>query len=434
MIIDSSEVLEGSRFLKGSKKTPIVPETGGFIPSSLKSCEGHQLMSKQTEVEFFKYFPGNYRWSMAMLLALGSAPWGGAEIGEVDKVGKRLRDSVGNDESWYSEWKRMGEYVENLGDSALGKGYSVTAGESYLRASNYYQIGERFRQPKDAESKETYRKSVDCFKKGARLLPWLGIENTEVPFEGTSLLAYMVHVEGRSGPSATVIFYDGLDISKELCYFSGVPELVKRGLACLIVDGPGNGETIRFRGIPLRYDYEKVASATVDYLHSRADVDKHRIGVMGISLGGYYATRSAAFEKRIKACVAWGPIYNYYQTWKRRIDASFSTPQSVPGDHIKWILGVNSYEAALDKLKNFTAETDSMAQNVECAYLLVHGENDAQFPPEEATNLFNAIGLAKKTLKIFTNKEGGNQHCQHDNHTIGISYISDWLVSVLLTT
>ena len=81
-------------------------------------------------------------------------------------------------------------------------------------------------------------------------------------------------------------------------------------MACLIVDGPGNGESIRFRGMTARYDSNVAGSAAVDYLEKREDVDKDRIAVMGVSLGGYFAPRCAAFEKRFKACVAWGAIYD----------------------------------------------------------------------------------------------------------------------------
>jgi alpha-beta hydrolase superfamily lysophospholipase len=115
-------------------------------------------------------------------------------------------------------------------------------------------------------------------------------------------------------------FFDGLDITKELQYFHGVPELARRGLATLIVDIPGTGESIRFRGMPARYDTNVVGTAVVDYLETRSDVDKERIGVMGISLGGYYSPRAAAFEPRFKACVSWGAIWDYYAVWKRRVD------------------------------------------------------------------------------------------------------------------
>ncbi len=75
--------------------------------------------------------------------------------------------------------------------------------------------------------------------------------------------------------------------------------MVRRGLACLIVDGPGNGESIRFRGLKLRYDYEVPAGAAVDYLEGRKDVDPKRIGIMALSLGGYYAPRAPPLSRNV---------------------------------------------------------------------------------------------------------------------------------------
>ena len=95
----------------------------------------------------------------------------------------------------------------------------------------------------------------------------------------------------KSARPPCVVFFDGLDITKEIQFLRGVPDLVKRGISVLVMDGPGTGEAIRFRGMPLRHDYEKAGSACVDYLETRGDVDAKRIGIVAISLGGYYAPR-----------------------------------------------------------------------------------------------------------------------------------------------
>jgi dipeptidyl aminopeptidase/acylaminoacyl peptidase len=221
-----------------------------------------------------------------------------------------------------------------------------------------------------------------------------------------------------------VVFFDGLDVTKELLYLRST-DLMRRGIACLFVDGPGTGEAIRFRGFPLRYDYELAGSAAIDYLETRPDVDPERIGVMAISLGGYYASRCASLDKRFKACVAWGAIWDYHATWKRRIDAAFQTELSVPGHHITWVLGVETLDQALEKLTDF--RLDGVVQQMECPFLLTHGELDAQIPLKDAYALYEAVGSADKTIRVFTGAEGGAQHCQSDNPTIGTTYMFDWL-------
>lgn len=84
----------------------------------------------------------------------------------------------------------------------------------------------------------------------------------------------------------------------------GVPDLVKRGISCLVMDGPGTGEAIRFREHYLRHDYEVAGSACIDWLEQRDDVNPKKIGIVAISLGGYYTPRCAALEPRFAACIA----------------------------------------------------------------------------------------------------------------------------------
>ena len=225
------------------------------------------------------------------------------------------------------------------------------------------------------------------------------------------------------------MFFDGLDLTKEIQYFLGVSEYVKRGMACLIVDSPGLGESIRFRGMPARYDFEVPGRAAIDYLQTRNDVDGERIGIVGMSLGGYWAPRAAAFEKRFKACVAWGAIYDYHEIWKRRIDAAFKTALSVPGDHLTWFLGVDTMDAALKKLEPWTLA--GVLGKIECPFLLTHGEADAQISMDDARRQFAEVGSRDKTFKIFTREEGGAQHCQLDNLTLGVTYIADWFADKL---
>ena len=74
-----------------------------------------------------------------------------------------------------------------------------------------------------------------------------------------------------------------------------------------------------------------------------------------------------------------------------------------------------------------------VAEKVQCPYLLTHGERAAQIPMEDARALFAAIGAKDKTLKVFTFEEGGYEHCQGDNLTIGIAYIADWVADRLET-
>lgn len=382
------------------------------------------------EANWFTYFPEDYRWSAAVCGIVATAGMGGSDIGEVDRAGRRLRARLGDDDAWFEEWCRVADTVRGLGETAESAGNRFTAASAYLRAACYYQWAERFRTPKDETALSAFKTAVDCFHKFVRLTDRPRIEIVEVPYEGKSLPGYFVHAENTTlERKPAMVFFDGLDITKELQFVRGVPELVRRGISCLVMDGPGTGEAIRFRDMPLRHDYEVAGGACIDYLETRDDIDPERIGVMAVSLGGYYAPRCASMEHRFKACIAWGAIWDYHATWKKRIDAKFRASMSVPGHHISWILGVDTLAEALDKLEPF--KLDGVVQQMRYPFLLTHGADDEQIPMEDAEALYNACGSADKTLRVFTTEEGGAQHCQRDYPNIGITTMFDWLVEKL---
>jgi pimeloyl-ACP methyl ester carboxylesterase len=390
-------------------------------------------MSKQDDPAFL-YFPTNYRWSMGLLLCLSAAPWGGAEIDEVNRVGRTLKDKIGDDNAWFEEWARMGDIVEARGRAAERQGHKLTAAACLMRASQYYQTGERFLQ-RDPRAGAVYKKAVKSFADAATMTQRPRIESVEVPYGGKTLPALFVHAApevagGKSSPA--VVFFDGFDITKEIQYFKGIPDLAARGIACLIVDGPGNGESVRFRDLPLIAETEKYASAAYDYLATRKEVDPKRIGVMAISLGGYYAPRAASLEPRFAACVAWGAQWDYYDTWKRRfelLDSGKVPSLSVPPEHLMWIFGVKTRDAAMKILEGF--RLDGIVQKMRCPFLLVHGAGDEQIPLAIAEKCFAAVGSVQKTLKVFSREEGGFHHCQVDNVMIGVHTMWDWLADVL---
>lgn len=374
----------------------------------------------------FQYFPGHYRWSAEMLVVLSTAPFGGAEIAEVDRIGRTLRDKVGDDDAWFHAWCAGADLQMGRAQTAEAKGHKLTAASNYLRACFYYQIGDHSRQPKDDIAMAAYRKSLDCFRKFAALTDRPRIEVVELPSKSGAFPAYFVHAENATGArSPCVVRFGGFDTQKEIQYLRGVPDLVRRGISCLLVDGPGQGEAIRFRGMHMRHDFDVAGSAALDYLQTRADVDMKRVAILAMSLGGYYAPRCAAMDARYSACIAWGPIWDYHETWVKRIARLKEAALPVPAEHLLWACGVETYDEALKKLEGF--KSGDVASRVSVPFLLLHGAEDAQVSTADAEKLFNAIGSKDKTMRVFTAEEGGAQHCQRDYLTLACDVVADWL-------
>lgn len=388
------------------------------------------MVAALRNAEWFTYFPTDYRWSYNTMLSLALTGTGGAEVGEVDRVCRRLVDHVGDDERWFDEWLAMADHVRELGEAAEKRGDRIGAVAHLRRASMYYFSAERFRFPKDERALDAYRAMVDTFRRAGELDDRVVIEHVEVPYEGSALPAWFVGARVPDGAAPPVlVFFNGFDGNKELNWFLGTEQLLRRGISVLSVDSPGVGEAVRFRGIPLRHDYDVAGTAALEFLQARDDVAPDRIGIMALSLGGYYASRSASIEQRFAACVAWGAIWDYHRIWRERIEAAFEKQLPVPGDHLAWSTGEASPQEALVAIEGF--KLDGVAQQMRCPFLLCHGEDDQQVPVADAHRLYEAVGSEDKTLRIFTNAEGGAQHCHMDNLSIALPEITSWVADRL---
>ena len=385
----------------------------------------------------FQYFPGNYMWSLAVMRALAS----GANFGEVDWACNGLQEAAvmdpdGDVAAWYRAWMSLGEYVQAQATQAAQRGHAVSARNAFMRSAIYYQWAEAFLDPDDFRAPHAFDCHLATFAQGAALMH-PRVDVFELPFEGASLTVYFVPACGSRGKAPVVILTDGLDGTKEEMFYVA-KALSERGIACLAFDGPGQGATLRLRRLSARHDSEAAVGKVCDYLETRDDIDASRIGLIGVSLGGYYAPRAAAFEKRIKACVAWSAIYDYHACWVRRTgytpeagvqQAGRSAARGTTGKHFLRIMGVDDWDAAFRKLESF--RLSGVASQITCDILLVQGERDMQTPVAEANQLLEEIGSKDKTLRVWLASEGGAAHVQLDRQEPALSEICDWFVERL---
>jgi alpha-beta hydrolase superfamily lysophospholipase len=377
-----------------------------------------------------RHFPGNLRWSNAMQIVKGMAPYGAIAMEEVDRIGDRLkaRDTESDpDVAWKEEWSAMADRVAKVADTAAAEARGITAGHHYMRAANYYYSAERFIVPGD-EKMAMYHKALRCWRAALeRLYPQ--IERVEVPYEGKSLPAYFLPAPGE-GRKRTVVLFDGMDNAKEMSVIFAGLDFAKRGINTLAIDGPGQSESLRLRQIFSRPDYEVAGRAAYDWVAARREVDPKRVSVMGYSFGGYHAPRVAGMDKRYAGCVALGAMFWDMHAWQADIKARLAadTRSSFTSNfQFRWVIGAPDNATALEWAKKFSLE--GIAQQIECPVLILHGEDDRVVPLEEAKILYEKVGARNKTLKIFTAEEGATEHCQVDNRQLGIDYVGDWILA-----
>jgi dienelactone hydrolase len=385
------------------------------------------MVTTPTEANWPVTFPGNLRWSNATQIVKGMVAYGAAAMAEIDAITWRLKarsSEADLDKAWMEEWSKEADRVAKIGDDADAAANAVTAGNQYMRAGNYYYSAERFIPPGEPKM-AVYRKALRCYQ-GAMTRLHPDIERVEVPYERSlTLPAYFVKGRGE-GKRPTVVLFDGMDNAKEMSVIFAGLDLAQRGINVLAIDGPGQSEPLRLRNIPTRHDYEAAGIPAYDYVASRAEVDPKRVAVMGYSFGGYHGPRICAFDKRYAACVCFGAMHWNVHEFVKGHAPSDPRKTSASTFQFRWVVGAPDNETALEWSKKFTLE--GVAEKVECPVLILHGENDRVVPVSEAHTLYEHIGSKNKMLRIFTEAEGGAEHCQVDNRQLGVDFIGDWLL------
>jgi dienelactone hydrolase len=254
----------------------------------------------------------------------------------------------------------------------------------------------------------------------------------EVPFEGTTLPAYFTAAD--VGPAPTVVMWNGLDSTKEHMYTSGWPkELAARGISTLMVDCPGSGEALRLQDLTARVATEGWATACVDYLETRDDVDASRIGLVGWSLGGYYVPRAAAFEKRLALAVAWGANHNWGEVQRARLAREGENPVPHYWDHVLWVWGYDDIPTFLQAAE--AVHLNGVVEKITCPFLVTHGQNDRQIPLKYAQQSYDeAVNSPKRELRIFTPEEGATEHIGLDHLPHVCAFTADWIEDTFAET
>lgn len=384
--------------------------------------------------------------SFELLRTASYGLYGGSEIGEVLATAKQIRE--GDFESWHVAWLRTAERIEEIAAHALQEGHRISAGQAFLRASNYYRTAEFFLAPDDPRHMVTFEKSRTTFWQFLELSR-LCVEKVHIPYEGTTLPGYFYLVDESHTPRRTLISLGGFDSTGEELYFFAAAAALLRGYNVLTFEGPGQGEPLRVQHLPSRPDYEVPVRAVVDYLWTRPEVDRERIALMGTSLGGYYASRAASFEPRVKALISHGVFFDWWATltqtkpalaflgeWKspRGVQAALNVAMRFNSElrwsvkNAMWVLGVQDPVELIHEIKRYSLQ--DTAQMIRQPALILHGSRD-HFIPREQLDMFYAAVKAPKTLRIFTEEEGAEEHCQFGNMGLLHQVLFDWLDETL---
>ena len=380
----------------------------------------------------FEPFPGNYVWNLSINIALSL----GAAIGEIDGPNRAVAEAAarGPDKGtamFFDAWIGLADSLSERAAQDAARGRNLSASAKYRRACIYYMVGERMQKRDFAPRERAYARVLETMRLSAELGK-LNVEWLEIPYEGTHYPALFVRAEGTNGkPAPCVIHTNGLDSIKEMIYWSGIgDELAARGISTLMLDHPGVGEALRLRGLPGRFDTEAWVSPAIDVVSARDDVDANAIGIVGWSLGGYFAPRAAAFDKRIKACVSWGANHLWGELQKKRLRNEGENPVPHYWEHVMWVFGQPDLETFMKWSGNMTL--NGVVERITVPYLITHGVRDRQIPVSDAYLSYEqATNSSNRELRIFNDEEGSVEHCSSDNLEPSRSFVADWLAEQL---
>jgi 2,6-dihydroxypseudooxynicotine hydrolase len=298
--------------------------------------------------------------------------------------------SLGSWNDWCGAWSARAATHEQLGRDALARGKRISAGEHLQRAGVYYHFAKFLFVHDLAQMKAAHMKAVDCRRLALPDLAPPG-ERVAIPFEGKTLYGILRKPAGVARPPVMAMIC-GLDSCKEETDAYEAPYLA-RGIATVVFDGPGQGEAEY--DFPIRGNYETAVKAVLDVIATRADLDAARIGLWGVSLGGYYAPRAAAFEPRVKACIALSGPYDLADCW-----------DGLP-ELTREAFRVRSHCATQAEAKRnaATLSLKAVAERITCPIFIMTGKLDRVIPWQDAERLARDV---KGPCELLLVEDGGH--------------------------
>ncbi len=323
----------------------------------------------------------------------------------------RITAGVERWDDWCAAWCRAADDHVALAVGARAAGRDRTAGEAFARAATYYHFGKfLFVHDRDQE-RSAHRRAVDALNAALPLLNPPGRREL-VPYEGSDLAAVLRTPPGP-GPHPTVVLIPGLDSTKE--EFREVERtFLDRNMATFAIDGPGQGEGEWTW--PIRPDWEVVGAAVLEHLRSVPEVDADRIGVWGVSLGGYYAARVAATDLPVRATIALSGPYDFGASWENL------NPLTRRAFEVR--SGSPSPESAARRAADLTMA--GRASAIRTPLLVVMGKRDRLFSWHDGERLVDEVGDGATLLAL----DEGNHGCANVvNHHRPQS--ADWMADRL---
>jgi pimeloyl-ACP methyl ester carboxylesterase len=397
-----------------------------------------------------KFLFDNENFSFETLRTAGFAAYGGADLGEVLVTASNIRE--GDEAGWHQAWKATAQRVAEIGEQALASGHRVSAREALLRASNYYRTAADFLLEHPATDPEMTLLSTgqsDTFAAAAALFD-TPVEDVSIPYEDTTLPAYLFLVDASGAARPTIIYNSGYDSTREESYFAISAAALRRGYNVLAFDGPGQGAALRDQKLVMRPDWEAVITPVVDYALTRGEIAADEIVLFGYSLGGLLVARAAAFEHRVAALILDDGFYDFHAALAGKLPGFLGSWIDEGRDDLAdpvlkmatavstnvrwglrngmWVFGADTFAELIRRARDYSL--DGVAHKIVAPTLIMDPENDQNLKGQPQL-VEQALTGAKTTLVTLTAREGAGEHTHAGALARAHQTMFDWLDATL---
>ena len=385
--------------------------------------------------------------NFAVLLSLGAAYSNLADVGETLATIDRIPN--GDIEAWVREWTATGDRLVADADKSLAGGHHVSTRARLLRASTYFDHASAQAAGSEDPSRFTslWEKHRTCWDRSIELFD-TPVEQIRIPYEDTTLAGYFFRPDPSSARRPTLILNNGSDGPVSSQWSMGGRAAIQRGWNAITFDGPGQGAALHRQHLYFRHDWEHVVTPVVDYLLTRDDVEPGAIALQGISQGGYWAPRAAAFEHRLAALVADPGCVRVASSFEAHLppemitmldddrnkddfDAVMAMASPEQKAVIAWRMAPYGTTSAFEMYlaaRRMTLDTATI-QQIQCPTLVLDPDHE-QFWPGQSQQLFDALTCDKQLVR-FTSEEGADWHCEPAAQSLRDERVFDFLEDML---
>ncbi|WP_303247706.1 S9 family peptidase [uncultured Methanobrevibacter sp.] len=342
-----------------------------------------------------------------------------ADVGEVFEVITKVKSG----KDWIDAWS---EIALTLQKRAERSNNNVTKESAYLRASTYWRIALMYFNSIDDDRLSKYsQNSLDCYHNYLKLSNLNG-EYIEIPYGDSYLPAHYYKSPVATENAPLMILTPGRDTFAEDTAWI-YRQALKRGINCLVYDGPGQGFALRMNKIPFRYDIENVIIPIIDYCLKNFDgIDENNIILFGISFGGFLVPRAAIYDKRVKMCIVDPGNINWGNNFAQRLEMIQKIPKEVRPPQLNFMLEDYIYKhgatekTVCDELRKF--DNSDIIKDLDCLTIVMDGTSE--MTQGESKKFYDMLECEKEYL-LFDEDSGSQMHAQMGGYATASEMLFD---------